>query len=294
MPADWLASATRCRCGAGSSPRGRCLCRSAALRVSIVRRAALRAEGRWAWWRFHPLHALPECRDMLQAFCPATGKPMGRTLSEVTRRRGGYRPCHRRRFVVDPAAQRVRRLPGGRAVVSSSAKEISDKYIVLRARREGGMGTVFEAEHRHRPLGRGEDPPSAAGAEEDAVRRSSRRAAMIESPTSARCTTSVSSRTGARISSWSARRQGRSPSSRAKAAFRSRTSTSSPGSSPGSRGGARRSGSFIATSAGETSSPRSASAARRRESLDFGVSKMISPMFRRRGRGDLMLTKPAW
>jgi serine/threonine protein kinase len=90
--------------------------------------------------------------DVLQAFCPATGKAMERShrRSEhvVAAPKVPSVPPPPMQSSIPPPQRDIPTAPpsraGGRNLIG---KKISDKYIVRAVLGEGGMGTVFEAEH---------------------------------------------------------------------------------------------------------------------------------------------------
>ncbi len=90
--------------------------------------------------------------DMLQAFCPATGKAMERSHRRSEHIVAAVKvpsvPPPPVQSSIPPPQRDIPTAPpgrtGGRVLIG---KKISDKYIVRSVLGEGGMGTVFEAEH---------------------------------------------------------------------------------------------------------------------------------------------------
>ena len=88
----------------------------------------------------------PHCglpHDVLQVFCPSTGKAIRRDKRGTMRRPSRLAPAA-------PAQQRTSTVDGPAAARPQRdliGKTIGGKYVVRSVLGEGGMGTVFEAEH---------------------------------------------------------------------------------------------------------------------------------------------------
>ena len=95
----------------------------------------------------------PHCHlphDVLQVVCPSTGKPIDRRHHSqdkipVAEKLPSLFP---QRPSTSPAPRPISTLPPGRSSTRDlTGKKIGGKYVVRAVLGEGGMGTVFEAEH---------------------------------------------------------------------------------------------------------------------------------------------------